>query len=257
MQLITVHGVRGYIDKNGTAQLNLEDVSRGLGFIQRKGNAEYVRRDRVNGYLTDMGFPQLVGKEFIPENVFYRLAMKGETETALIFQSKVADEILPSIRQHGAYMTPATIEQTLSNPDFIIGLATRLKAANEEKARLAHQIEQDRRYTDFGKVVSNSNAAINVGAFAKMIFEKHGISLGRNKLFEWMRDRGYLIKTGREKNNPKQTYIQQGWFEVRPTIVSRTVGDVESMTTLITGKGQVRLVEILLQEFKSDTRSIG
>lgn len=101
--LITISGVSGFIDKNGTAQLNADNICRGLGFIQIKNNTEYVRWERVNGYLTDMGFPHLVGKEFYPENVFYRLAMKGETESAQKFQSIVADEILPAIRKTGTY----------------------------------------------------------------------------------------------------------------------------------------------------------
>ncbi|OPA77446.1 hypothetical protein BVG16_13385 [Paenibacillus selenitireducens] len=105
-QLITIQGVRGYIDDKGTAQLHLEDLARGLGFIQRKKEYEYVRWERVHGYLADMGFPQLVGKDFVPENVFYRLSMKGESEAAISFQSKVADEILPAIRRTGTYSVP-------------------------------------------------------------------------------------------------------------------------------------------------------
>jgi len=71
--------------------------------VQLKDGKEYVRWDRVGGYLSDMGFPHLVGKEFIPENAFYRLSMKGETESAKAFQALVADEILPSIRKTGSY----------------------------------------------------------------------------------------------------------------------------------------------------------
>ena len=70
-------------------------------------------------------------------------------------------------------------------------------------------------------------------------------------MFDWLRDKGYLIKSGREKNNPKQQFIEQGLFELRPTIISRSEGDVQSHTTLITGKGQVKLTEILLSEFGS------
>lgn len=102
-ELITVSNVRGYIDENGVAQLNLEDVSRGLGFTQTKNGTEYVRWETVNGYLSDLGFSQLVGKEFIPENIFYRLAMKAKNEAAEAFQAKVADEILPAIRRTGMY----------------------------------------------------------------------------------------------------------------------------------------------------------
>jgi len=104
--LIANSNVRGYLDKNGTAHLNLEDVARGLGFttVATSGN-ECVRWERVRGYLVDMKFIPASGDapEFIPENIFYRLAMKAKNETAEAFQIKVADEILPSIRKTGQY----------------------------------------------------------------------------------------------------------------------------------------------------------
>ncbi|MMZ48462.1 hypothetical protein D1872_101330 [compost metagenome] len=114
MDILTIHGVRGYIDGNGTAQLSLEDVSRGLGFIRSAASGnEVVRWERVRGYLQDFGVPTCgydgdVGKdglpEFIAENIFYRLAMKAKNEIAEVFQAKVADEILPSIRKTGGYV---------------------------------------------------------------------------------------------------------------------------------------------------------
>lgn len=102
-QIINIKGVECY-EKDGTAYLKLETVARGLGFIQEKNGIEYVRWDRVEGYLTEIGFPHKWGKDdFIPENVFYRLAMKAKNEVAEKFQAKVADEIIPSIRKTGGY----------------------------------------------------------------------------------------------------------------------------------------------------------
>ena len=80
LELITVSGVTGYIDKDGTAWLNLDNVARGLGFTQVKSGVEYVRWETVNGYISEMGFSQLAGKDFIPENIFFRLAMKAKNE---------------------------------------------------------------------------------------------------------------------------------------------------------------------------------
>ncbi|SDK01745.1 BRO-N domain-containing protein [Paenibacillus naphthalenovorans] len=151
MQLITINGVRGYIDENGTARLNLEDVARGLGFttVARSGN-EVVRWNRVNEYLTDLGFSHEVGKDtYIAENIFYRLAMKAKNETAEAFQAKVADEILPSIRKHGAYLTPAKVEEVLSDPDTIIRLAMQLKQEREEKRLLAEENERKQTELDY------------------------------------------------------------------------------------------------------------
>lgn len=123
--LATISGVRGYIDKNGVAQLNLEDVARGLGFTEIAGSGnEVVRWARVKGYLNDLKFIATSGDGeytgiFIPENIFYRLAMKAKNETAEAFQSKVADEILPAIRKTGTYslpaMTPAQIVAAVAN----------------------------------------------------------------------------------------------------------------------------------------------
>jgi prophage antirepressor-like protein len=107
--LITIQGVRGFIDENGTAQLNLEDVARGLGFttVATSGN-ECIRWSRLEKYLTDFGFNEnngyLPDSTFIPENIFYLLAMKASNKVAIEFQKKVANEILPSIRKNGGYL---------------------------------------------------------------------------------------------------------------------------------------------------------
>lgn len=112
--------------------MKLEAVARGLGFTQEKNGVEYVRWETIKSYLNEIGFSQLLGKEdFIPENIFYRLAMKAKNETAEKFQALVADEIIPSIRKHGIYATDNVIDDILNNPDFGIELLTKLK---EERA---------------------------------------------------------------------------------------------------------------------------
>lgn len=108
LEILKIKGVRGYIDENGVAQLNLEDISRGLGFIQVKNGIEYIRWERVLGYLKEFGFSTSGenGKtlEYIPENIFYKLCFKAENEVARKFQDIVTDEVLPSIRKYGGYL---------------------------------------------------------------------------------------------------------------------------------------------------------
>ncbi|WP_193065306.1 phage antirepressor KilAC domain-containing protein [Oceanobacillus oncorhynchi] len=70
-------------------------------------------------------------------------------------------------------------------------------------------------------------------------------------MFQWLRDNGFLIKSGRERNQPKQQFIEQGLFTTTVTMVSRTEGDVESVTTLVTGKGQIKLSNKLISEFST------
>lgn len=110
-EIMTIQGIECY-EVDDTAYLKLEAVARGLGFTQEKNGVEYVRWETINSYLEDFGFPNKLGKDdFIPENVFYRLAMKARNETAEKFQALIADEIIPAIRRHGAYIAPGAQPQ--------------------------------------------------------------------------------------------------------------------------------------------------
>ncbi len=153
LQIINISGVDCY-EKDGTAYLRLETVARGLGFTQEKNGVEYVKWERVNGYLRELHFSPEVGKDsFIPENVFYRLAMKAKNEAAETFQAKIADEVIPSIRKHGAYMTADTIDRMIGDPDFGIRLLTELKREREKRIALEATVEmQKQAIADFQPV---------------------------------------------------------------------------------------------------------
>ena len=112
--LLSISGVSCY-EENGTAYLRLEDVARGLGFTEGKSGKDYVMWRRVDEYLASLGFGTSAERpQYIPENIFYRLAMKAKNETAEKFQALVADEIIPSIRKTGTYTTkPVCIEDVL------------------------------------------------------------------------------------------------------------------------------------------------
>lgn len=106
---VLISGVSCY-EQDGTAYLKLEDVARGLGFteVAASGNT-CIKWTRVRKYLDDLGVDTCVDghlPDFIPENIFYRLAMKAKNETAEKFQALVADEIIPSIRKTGSYTIP-------------------------------------------------------------------------------------------------------------------------------------------------------
>lgn len=170
-QVIAVQNVRGYLDDNGTAYLNAEDVARGLGFTQtqNKGGKEYefVRWNRINAYLEEFNFPPLVVEnakdDFIPENVFYRLAMKASNTAAQIFQAKVADEILPSIRKNGLYINPnAPID-----PRFLRRMADELEQRDKQIAALNSQVAELKPDADYCRLILKSNEALPVTVIAK------------------------------------------------------------------------------------------
>ncbi|MDQ0091620.1 phage antirepressor YoqD-like protein [Paenibacillus anaericanus] len=242
-QLITIHGVKGFIDGNGTAQLNLEDVSRGLGFTDNSKGPEYIRWNTVKSYLIGFGFSQEVAKEtFIPENIFFRLAMKARNEIAEAFQAKVADEILPSIRKHGAYLTPAKLEEVLLNPDTIIQLATQIKTEQEANRLLKSQIDRDKPKVIFAEALETSNNSILIGELAKLL-KQNGIKVGQNRLFVTLRQEGYLGRKGDYYNLPTQRSMELGLFEIKTrTIVNPDESIRTTKTTKVTGKGQIYFI---------------
>jgi len=252
--IITIKNVRAYMGENGMAQINLEDAARGLGFID--GNS--VRWARVRSYLDDFGFFATSGdgtklqpgpETFIPENIFYRLAMKAKNETAERFQSMVADEILPSIRKHGAYMTPETIDKMISSPEFGIKLLTALKDEKEKVKSLTAKVEADHPKVLFADSVAASQTNILIGELAK-ILKQNGHEIGQNRLFEWMRKNGYLIsRMGTDYNMPTQKSMEMGLFKIKETVVNHSDGHVSvSKTPKVTGKGQLYFVNRLAQK---------
>ncbi|MFJ7916128.1 MULTISPECIES: phage antirepressor [unclassified Lysinibacillus] len=187
---------------------------------------------------------------FLTENGLYEVLMQSRKPIAKQFKKQIKN-ILKEIRINGGYIATNEDddEMTILAKGFLIAQKTVERQKRENEA-LHQQIEQDAPYTKFGKVVAISDGSVNVGTFAKMLYEKHGINLGRNKLMAWLRENDFLIKQkGAERNLPKQKYIENGWFRVRPAIVARTEGDMQTGTPLITGKGQIAIANILLAEF--------
>lgn len=246
-EIMNINGIECF-EKDGTAYLKLETVARGLGFTREKNGTDYIMWDRVNKYLDDLGFHTSVENDFIPENIFYRLAMKAKNETAEKFQAKVADEIIPSIRKHGAYMTPQKIEEVLLNPDTIIKLATDLKAEREHRMALETKIEQDKPKTIFADAVSSSKTSILIGDMAKLL-RQNGIEIGQKRLFDWLRNNGYLIKRkGSDWNMPTQRSVEMGLFEIKEsTHLDGNGCNITTKTSKVTGKGQVYFINKFLK----------
>lgn len=191
LQIVSIGGVDCY-EKDGVAYLKLETVARGLGFTDNSKGVEYVRWNTVKQYLADIGFSQEVAKtDFIPENIFYRLAMKAKNEAAEKFQALVADEIIPTIRKHGAYLTPEALERAMNDPDFTIGLLTALKDEREGRKIAETKVSMlsaevltwaDRKVLNaimrkYSSQVYNADFAKGWNAFYKELLYKYEINL--------------------------------------------------------------------------------
>lgn len=230
LQIINIDGLECY-EKDGTAYLKLETVARGLGFTQEKNGTEYVRWETVQKYIREIGFPNKLGKDsFIPENVFYRLAMKAKNEVAERFQAKVADEIIPEIRKTGGYQMQAPQGKEL----LALAVLEAQKTIEEKNA----QIERMRPKEIFADAVATSKQSILIGQLAKLICQ-NGHEIGQKRLFKWMRENGYLMKSGSDYNMPMQRYVEQGLFEIKESSIANPDGSTRlTRTTKVTGKGQ-------------------
>nr|DAQ20596.1 MAG TPA: KilAC domain protein [Caudoviricetes sp.] len=251
-EIMTISGINCY-EKDGTAYLNLEAVARGLGFTDTKNGVEYVRWNTVRSYLSAICFSQEVAKDsYIPESVFYRLAMKAKNEVAEAFQAKIAEEVIPSIRKHGAYMTQETLEAAILNPDYLLKVATALKAETDKRKALEAKVSADAPKVLFADSVAASSSTVLVGELAK-IMRQNGVDMGERRLFRWMRDNGYLIKrNGTDYNMPTQASMEQGLFRIKETVINHSDGHTSvSKTPKVTGKGQTFFLNKFLGEGKT------
>lgn len=165
------HFKKGNIDlpikvkENGEVEFDAAQSAIGFGIcrIAESGNT-VVRWERVRKYLS---CPQVGTGDFITEPQFYKLAIRANNETAEKFQDWVTEEVLPSIRKHGAYMTSEKIEEALTNPDTIIRLATDLKAERENRLIAEKKIEEDKPKISYYDQILSNKSLCTITAIAK------------------------------------------------------------------------------------------
>ena len=160
--------------------------------------------------------------------------------------------MLPAIRKHGGYLTPAKIEEVLNDPDTIIALAQTLKAERAERKRLQAEKAANAGYVSFAKSVEASVDSILIGNYAKLLSDSEGVSIGQNRLFDFLRASGYLISGGARHNVPYQKHIENGYFEVTTQTFAGSTGTHQKFTTKITGKGQIALAGKIVEYFKGE-----
>lgn len=184
---------------------------------------------------------------FINEANLYKTIFQSRKDSAERFTDWVTSEVLPSIRKNGGYIAG---QETMTDDEL---LAKALMVANNKIAErdriIEHQkakIEYDRPKTIFADAVATSNTSILVGDLAKIICQ-NGVQIGQKRLFAWLRDNGYLMKSGSSYNMPIQRYVQQGLFEVKERSIQNPDGSVRiTITPKVTGKGQLYFVNKFL-----------
>lgn len=224
-----------------------KDIATVLGYKDPKNT---VKNRCKRGRVSEIPHPQNENKTLdvtvIPESDIYRLIMGSKIESAQKFESWVMDEVLPTIRKHGAYMTNDVIERTLTDPDYLIKLATTLKEERQARMLAEQKIEEQKPLVDFANQVSNTTSLIDMNQMAKLLNDEN-IPIGRNRLFEILREREIL----RDNNEPYQRYIDSGYFKIKESTYETPYGTKTYVKTMITGKGQIWITERLRKEFES------
>ena len=183
---------------------------------------------------------QNVKVSFVNESGMYALVLGSKLPQAKQFKHWITSEVLPSIRKHGAYMTEATIENVMNDPDSWIKLLQTLKAERqqrqiaESKAALLEEVTREQApKVVFADAITGSNTNILIRDLAKLI-QQNGYGIGEKRLFQYLRDNHYLTID----NKPMQRYVEQGIFFITEGTHSEKGIMRTHMTTKITPKGQ-------------------
>ncbi len=179
----------------------------------------------------------------INESGLYSLILSSKLPTAKEFKRWVTSEVLPAIRKHGAYATPATIESIIANPDNGIRLLQALKAEQNKRKEFEAKNAEMTPKALFADAVAQSDTSILVYDLAKLICQ-NGVNIGGTRLWAWLRDNGYIFKHSCE---PTQKSMEMKLFEVIERTVQRS-GHAPKVTrtTRVTGKGQQYFINKLL-----------
>lgn len=227
------------IQQNGEPWFVGKDVAEILGY---KDTSDAMKKhvdieDKLTRRFADSG--QNREMYIINESGLYSLILSSKMPKAKEFKRWVTSEVIPAIRKHGGYLTADKIEQALTDPDTIIKLATTLKEERAARQQAEANLQAAKPKVLFADAVSASDSTILIGDLAK-ILKQNGHPIGQKRLFNWMREQGYLIKrAGADYNSPTQRAMEMGLFKIKETAISHSDGHVSvSKTTKVTGKGQ-------------------
>lgn len=261
--------IRTSISANGEPLFCLADVCKALDLSNPR---DVKRRLQPKGVCTtdtptNGGIQQL---NFITEPNLYKCIFQSRKKEAEQFQDWVCGEVLPSIRKSGGYMV-AKVDET---PEQIMARALMLAKETIDRQQAALAKAESKNYVlqcqndtltsmnegqqrtikflqpgaTFAKAVETSEHSILVGELARII-KQNGVEIGQNRLFAWLREKGYLCKKGEMYNQPTQKALQLGLFEIKKTVIQKPNGDsLVTTTTKVTGKGQIYFVNKFLYD---------
>lgn len=222
---------------NGKTYFVANDVAKALGYSNpSKATNDHCKKAEMVWGNDSLG--RKTAFKVIPEGDIYRLVIKSQLPSADKFERWIFDEVLPSIRQNGGYI----MNQNELTPEQIV--ANALVVAQNILAQKDKQIAEMKPLVDFAEKVTNSADTIDMAEMAKLAHDE-GIDIGRNRLIKWLKENKILMN----ENTPYQRYIESGYFKVVEVTKNTVFGTQIHPKTVITGKGQVWLMNKLLKEY--------
>lgn len=230
IQVIERNGEPWFIGKEIATVLGYKNASDALIKHVDDEDKGVAKRDTLGGKQNIV---------IINESGLYSLVLSSKLEKAKAFKRWVTSEVIPAVRKHGGYLTNEKIEEVLNDPDTIIKLATTLKEERAKRNEAERRLEEAKPKVIFADAVSASDNTVLIGELAKII-KQNGKEMGQKRLFDWLRDNGYLIKQKcADYNMPTQKAMEMGLFRIKKTAITHSDGHVTvSRTVKVTGKGQ-------------------
>ncbi|PGT35639.1 phage antirepressor Ant [Bacillus anthracis] len=221
-----------------------KDVCDVLGINKQRDAYSRLDEDERGSVLVDtLGGQQNMNA--INESGLYSLILRSRKPQAKSFKKWVTSEVIPSIRKHGAYMTDQVLEQAVTNPDFAIGLLTKLKEEKEKLAAAQQQIVQQQPLVTFAEACMQSDKSLKVSEVAKLA-AKHNVKIGQRQLFAKLREWNLMFKRSTE---PTQSAVEKGYFEIAQGVKQKPSGEPFTWTTTyVTPKGQAYIIDRLKKE---------
>lgn len=231
------------IDRDGEPWMVGVDVAKALGYATpRNAIASHVdEEDKTSALIRGTGSNYKSMAILINESGLYSLVLFSKLPTAKKFKRWVTNEVLPSIRKSGGYIAG---QESMSDSEL---MAKALLVAKRQIDAKTAQIEEMTPKAVFADAVAASKTSILIGELAKILRQNGVEDMGQQRLFEWMRNNGFLIRRkATDRNMPTQRAIEQGLMEVKETTICHSDGHTSiSKTPKVTGKGQVYFVNRL------------
>jgi len=229
------------VDRGGQPWFVAKDVCYCLDI--RTNDAANSLDEDEKGYESIVSLGGAQQSLIISEPGLYSLILRSRKPEARAFKRWITHEVIPSIRRHGMYATPQTVEAMLNDPETTIKILTALKEERAQRQALEARAEVDRPKVVFADSIEVSRSTILVGELAKLVKQSTGHDIGQRRMFDWLRDNGFLHKRGSDRNMPTQKSVDMGLIVIKEGSRIGSSGESHiTKTPKITGKGQIYFI---------------